>query len=193
MGRPKKNYDYIQKIELKHNEIPAKINLETGEVTGITNKKNPNVQLIKFAFGGLFKKDFNNSWKFLLRELTPLEISAVNYLCSLAQMNTGSLEPLNDDTTLKELTIHLNVSINRVRVVLNKLFLYGVYGRFEVYNPDKPYSKYWIINPFLSFAGDLIDQEIVNLFKNTYIAKAYFDPNFVFKITNRNKHLITSV
>ena len=26
MGRPKKTYDYIQKIKLNHNEIPAKIN-----------------------------------------------------------------------------------------------------------------------------------------------------------------------
>lgn len=191
MARPRKNYDYIQKVKLNHNEIPAKINLETGEVIGITNKKNQDLQLVKFNFGGMFKKDYNNSWKFLLRELSPLEISAVNYLCSLAKMNTGSLEPLNDSSTVRELHIHLNVGVNKVNAVLKKLFLYGVYGKFEVYNPDKPYSKYWIINPFLSFAGDLIDQEIINLFKHTYIAKAYFDPNFVLTVTKRNKHLVT--
>ncbi len=189
MGRPKKNYDYIDDIKLKHNEVVTALNLETGEVrrkNHFTNSSN----LIKFDHGKLFKKEYNNSWLFLLRELKPMEVSAVTYLISFAQMNTGSLEPLNDDTTVRDLSFKLNISVNRVKQILKVLFLYGVYGKFEVYNPDKPFTKYWIINPFLSFSGTHIDTEIVNLFKDTYIAKAYFDPKFVFKETKRNKHLI---
>ena len=193
MGRTKKTHDYIQKVKLNHNEIAAKINLETGEVTGVNTSKTENINLIKFDFGGLFKKDYNNAWSFLMRELSPLEVSAVTYLCSLARMNTGSLEPLNDSTTVRELSAYLNVSVNKVHVVLKKLFLYGVYGKFEVFNPDKPYTNYWIINPFLSFAGTHIDTEIVNMFRSTYTAKAYFDPKFVFQVTKRNKHLVSKV
>lgn len=189
MGRPKKTHDYLKTIKLKHNEIPAKINLETGEVTGI-NQTHGQTNLVKFDHGKQFKKEYNNSWLFLLRELKPLEVSAVSYLVSFAKMNTGSLEPLNDDMTVRDLSFNLNISVNRVNQILKVLFLYGVYGKFEVYNPDKPFTKYWLINPHLAFAGTHIDSDILSLFKDTYVAKAYFNPNFVFKHTKRNEHLI---
>lgn len=154
------------------------------------HQRNKAANLMKFDYGGRFSKEYNNSWHFLLREFSPLEVSAVSYLIAMAKMNTGSLEPLDDNTTVKELTFKLNISKNNVNKVLKKLFLYGVYGRFEVYDPNKPYTKYWIINPFLSFAGIYIDTDIVNLFKGTYVAQAYFDPNFVFQKTKRNEHLV---
>lgn len=187
MGR--KKYDYETTVKLKHNEIPAAINVETGEVTSFIKDENL-PHFVKFDVYQRFKKNYNYSWQFLLRELSPLEVSATTYLIQLSDMNTGSLEPLNDKSTVRELSDLLNVSINKVNVVLKKLFLYGVYGKFEVYDPDRPYTKYWLINPYLTFAGTKIDSEILRLFKGTYIAKAFNDPNFVFQKTKRNKHLL---
>lgn len=190
MKRTKKRYDYEQTIKLNHNEVAAKINVETGEVTQV-NTNRLNINLIKFEPNALFKKKYNNSWQFLMREFTPLEVSATSYLVQLSQMNTGSLEPLNDSSTVRELSQLLNVSVNKVTNVLKKLFLYGVYGKFEVFNPDKPFTKFWIINPYLIFAGSDIDPEIIGLFKGTYIAKAFNNPNFVFQKTKRNVHLLS--
>ena len=62
---------YTQEIKLKHNEIAATIDVETGEVKPITKRVNniPDGKEI-FEPDGLFKKDYTNSWKFLNKYLT---------------------------------------------------------------------------------------------------------------------------
>ena len=169
--------DYTTTITLNHEEIPAKINKSTGEFTELTKRPN-NIPEGKEIFepNGLFKKSYTESWKFLNQVTTPIEFKAAYALVMKAQMNTNSLEPLNDETTLNELMEILDVSINKVRPILKTLFELGVYGKFEVYDPSKPYTKYWIINPYLSFSGKLVDSDIARLFRGTRIAKAYLDP-----------------
>lgn len=170
---------YTAELKLEHNERPAKINAETGEVSEIVKRPN-NIPEGKQIFEptAIFKKNYTTSWKWLKANTTHLQFIAAIGLSYLAKANTNSLEPINDETALKDLSELLDISKNRINNVLKKLFELGVYGRFEVRDPDKPYTKYWILNPFLSFSGKLITSDIAELFKGTHIAKAFKDENY---------------
>lgn len=125
-----------------------------------------------------FRKDYTNSWMFLERVLKPIEFKAAFALALKAKANTNSLEPLNDDTAKSELMAILGVSKNMVNPILEKLYILGVYGRFDVYEVNKPYTKYWVFNPYLSFQGKLLKSDIALLFKNTHCARAFYDPEY---------------
>lgn len=165
---------YNQTIQLSDNEQLMKVNSDTGEVTEVRKRIN-NIPIDKHVFepDAIFKKDYTSSWKFLKEQCTHLELSAAVGLSLLAKANTNSLEPINDETALKELSEKLNVSKNKIDAVLKKLWKLGVYGKFEVYDVNKPYTKYWILNPYLSFTGKLIKSDIAELFSGTMIAIAF--------------------
>ena len=91
----------------------------------------------------------------------------------MAEAYTNSLEPLNDETTINQLASLFGISRNKVTPTLKKLFQLGVYAKFEVVKPDVPYTKYWILNPFLSFNGRTLDSDIANLFIGTVIEKEF--------------------
>ena len=174
--------DYNRTIRLKGKQLPAAIDQETGEVIVLRKKPN-NIPDHKelHKVDSPFKKDYVNSWKFLRRELTPSEMYACNGLVLLAAAYTNSLRPLNDDTVLKELVDVLGVSINRVKHVLKKLYILGVYGKFDVYEVHKEYTKYWVLNPYLSFNGKLINSDIKDLFAGTHLRYASEDPEYRIK------------
>jgi hypothetical protein len=166
--------DYRQEIGLKHNESAAAINLETGEVRPISKKPN-NIPAGKEIFepNALFQKSYTKSWKFLKSKLTDFEFSVAFELALMAKANTNSLEPLNDETTVYQLVDRFSISRNKVKPLFKKLFELGVYGKFEVYDKTKPYTKYWVLNPYLSFSGSLISSDISRLFSGTEIALNY--------------------
>jgi hypothetical protein len=170
---------YRTEYNLNHDEIPAKINTRTGETTQLKSRKN-NIPEGKEVFKSeaIFRKDYTNTWNFLKRVLTPIEFKAAHTLVLMAKSKTNSLEPLNDDTTLKELMEILDVSINKVKPIINKLWELGVYGKFNIKEVDKPYTKYWVLNPYLSFSGQIIASDIARLFSNTHCAKAFKDPEY---------------
>lgn len=174
-----KNYDYTTEVRLKHNEKAAVVNMETEEVTLVKERPN-NIPKGKEVFQpeGIFRKDYTNSWKFLQRELSPLELSAAMALALMAKANTNSLEPVNDETGVRELSERINVSVNKVKSVLQKLYDLGVYGRFSVAKIDAPFKKFWILNPYLSFSGRLIHSDIAELFDDTHIQKAFFNESY---------------
>jgi hypothetical protein len=170
------NCGYEQTIKLDHNEIPAKFNLETGEIAyvGIHRSKNKTKGIQeKHEPGAKFYKNYPASWAFLKKNLEPYEYMAAHSLALRAKANTNSLEPLNDDTVISILVEEIGVSKNRVKSVLQHLFDLGVYGRFDIAEVGKRYTKYWILNPYLSFNGTIIDKSISELFKNTLVAKAF--------------------
>lgn len=173
---------YTAEYNLEHNEVPAKVNVETGETTTFMKRPN-NIPEGKRVFepDALFRKDYTNSWKFLEKNLKPIEFKAAFALAFKAKANTNSLEPLNDSTTIPQLMEILGLSKNVVKPLLKKLWEIGVYGKFEVAEVGKPYTKYWILNPYLSFSGKLIDSDIAELFSKTHIAKAFKDPNYTIK------------
>ncbi len=165
--------DYKATITLKNNEIPAKVNKETGEFTELPQQaRHNNIPEGKIIFepDALFRKDYTVSWKYLDDNLTALEFNAAYTLALMAKANTNSLEPLCDETTFVELAKLLNVGKNKITTILKTLFDYGVYGRFEVADQRKQFGKFWIFNPYLSFSGKLIHSDIAELFKGTLIA-----------------------
>lgn len=166
-------HDYEQTFKLKHNEAPACINQETGEVKQLvkTNHQSDTHEL--FEPNASFSKSFSQSWRYLNRVLEPYEYKAAHTLALRAKAFTNSLEPLNDSTVILILVEELGISKNRVKPVLKKLFELGVYGKFSVAEADKPYTNYWILNPYLQFNGRVIDKSIAELFKGTFVAKAF--------------------
>lgn len=163
-----------EEIKLNDNERPAKINIETGEIQEVKQKAN-NIPEGKEVFepNGIFLKTYTKSWKFLKSELTPFEFNVAFQLAIMAKANTNSLEPLNDDTTINQLAEIFGISRNKVTPILTKLYKLGVYAKFEAYKPHIPYTKYWILNPYLSFAGKLISSDIARLFNGTIIEMEY--------------------
>lgn len=166
--------EYKKLVELNHNEIPAIIDLETGEITPLVPKSN-NIPEGKQVFEpkGVFQKSYTKSWLFLKSKLTAFEFSVAFELAVMAKANTNSLEPLNDDTTVNQLVERFNISRNKVKPLFKKLFDLGVYAKFEVAKQNTPYKKYWVLNPYLSFSGRLIDSDLAELFRDTSIEIAY--------------------
>lgn len=168
-----KKHDYEQTFKLKHNEAPACINQETGEVKQLVKTNHHSDSHELFEPNASFSKSFSQSWLFLKRVLKPHEYIAAHSLALKAKAFTNSLEPLNDEIVQSILTEELGISKNQVKPVLKKLFELGVYGKFSVAEADKPYTNYWILNPYLQFNGRVIDKSITELFKGTFVAKAF--------------------
>lgn len=176
--------DYNSEIRLNHNELPAKVNSETGEITIVPlvhsdriRHKISSSDLVEFEPGLAFRKDYNLSWKFLDENLNPTEFKAAWKLAIMAKANTNSLEPLSNDTTLKDLAVFLSIGKNQIDKILKRLWSLGVYGKFEVADADKPFKRFWILNPYLSFSGKYIDGSIKTIFDGTkicmYIKEVY--------------------
>lgn len=165
---------YNQSITLADNEIPATINQATGEVKPVNKRKN-NIPKGKEIFEpeGKFIKAYGKSWSYLQKQLTPLQFSVAFQLALMAKMNTNTLEPLNDETTSIELSEKFNIDRRNSKKLFKRLFELGVYARFEAAKPDVPYTKYWILNPYLSFSGKVLDSDIARLFHGTMIHKNY--------------------
>lgn len=165
-------YAYEETIKLHHNEVPAKINVETGIVSEIEKKTIPKGKenVVKFDPEALFSKHYNKAWEFLYYKLSPLEIKVALYLAMKAKAFTNSLEPLNDDTSVREISDLVGISVGKVKPVFERLFQLGVYGKFEIVEAKKGYTKYWVLNPFLSFNGATIQKGIVELFRGTQVA-----------------------
>ena len=163
---------YTIELQLSHDEAAAKVNKDTGEITIIGKKLVNNIPHDREVFepNALFKKSYTISWRYLHNNLSAIEFKAAYSLAMMAKANTNSLEPLSDETTYQELSKILGVGKNVVDRVLKKLFDYGVYARFEVADKRKPYTKFWLLNPYLSFDGKLIRSDIAELFKGTKIA-----------------------
>ncbi len=167
---------YTQTIKLKDNELPAKVNVETGEVKEITHKKN-NLPEGKEIFGKNeigWRKSFDHSWDFLETVLTDMELRICLKLARMAKLNTNSLEPLSDETTQIEISKLFNMDRRRCDIVFKKLHNLGIYAKFDIVREDISYTKYWILNPYLSFGGKLINSDIANLFKGTKLTNEYY-------------------
>ena len=169
----RKKSDYHMTIGLDNDQVAAKVNIGTGEVTVVDrgNGKLPDgyemVEMNKFS------RHLPEVWNYLKKHLTNLEWVAATKMGYMACAYTNSLRHLNDQTTLMELSQAMDISVNRVSNVVKKLFELGVFAKFDVVEVDCEYKKYWIFNPYLSFNGRVIETSMKNLFKNTLPAKVY--------------------
>ena len=122
-----------------------------------------------------FSKNYTRSWNYLLDVLSPIELKIAIKMSTIADMNTNSLEPLNDTTSIRELAETFGISVNTVPKAFEKLLYHGVYATFEYTHYKNGLTKTWIFNPYISFKGKLIKSDIKELFDNTIIAKLFKD------------------
>jgi hypothetical protein len=112
----------------------------------------------------------NRGWELLRQMVTPRQYIVADKLANMARAFTSSLEPLNPDSTISEVSNVLGVNRNTIKDDIDRLFKVGVIGKFEVYDKNERHTKYWLFNTFLSFNGDVIKEGVEDLFKNTYFA-----------------------
>lgn len=162
---------YRKEIELYHYEVPAALDKASGEVREIKDHVNRNPTIHYHNSSESFQKTFTKAWRLLETQTTDKEFAVANKLAYRAKAFTNSLRPLNDDSTIMEIANELNSDRRTIMKVIDKLFKLGVIGKFEVYNANVEYTKYWIFNPYLSFNGKVIDEGIAKLFSGTTYAK----------------------
>ena len=172
--------DYTLTFGVNHNEEVSVTDKETGEIRYPKKRQNNIPEGKRWNMdGAIFVKSYKKSWQYFKDKVSPIEFKAAYSLSLMAHKNTNSLQPLNSETTLRELEDVLCVSKNKVKEVMDALFEYGVFGEFKVKDESKPYTQYYIFNPYLSFDGRLIDNDIAKLFQGTKIAQYYlFDKKY---------------
>lgn len=167
-----KNYDYQEKISLKHHERPAKIDLNTGEVKEIKSKNKLPEGKEKYQekfMTDSFSKLNMRVLPFLHESFNSIELKIILKMIELTEFNTNSLNPLNNDTSLRELSKLFDVGINQIKKYLEHLYLMGVFAQFKIYKENK--EEYWILSPYISWQGENIDTALKANFKNTKIEK----------------------
>jgi hypothetical protein len=172
-----KKHDYEVVVKLNHNETPHKLNMETGELIEVKSRRN-NIPEGKELFepNAKFVKCYYNTWQFMSRYLSSSELGIVIAMVTMADANNCSLKPLDDKTTVAELMDYFDISEKKVKSTFDKLHRLGVYGRFDVSEENKPYTKYWILNPYIAFNGKIIESDISRLFTGTSVFKGYHNP-----------------
>src|SRR5690554_6503281 len=130
------NNKYEVTVKLNHNEVPARLNKETGEVIPV-NSNAPKVPKDKsmefFKTGQSYTQVFTKAWNLLETQTTDLEFKVAYKLALKAKAYTNSLEPLSPESSLRDISAELKVSHNSIKSVFDKLFKLGVIGKFEVY------------------------------------------------------------
>lgn len=184
MPRKKKTIDpsftYIAEIECNHDEIPAKISKIDGQLVEYKNRRVNNIPQDHALF--LTKLNFDKHywassyvWDWLDTVLTPLESKVAQRLTRLGRMNTNSLEPLNDLTLLSDLSKEFDISKNKVGPIFRNLASLGIYMSCEIADKDRVMKKCWVLNPYLTFSGSIIDIGIALLFKNTPVYNTFME------------------
>ena len=169
-----KNWDYEQTVKLRHNEELIKVDVETGDMSKITKRNNnlPKGKSVldysRFHIGNdLFTKAMLKG-----NLMTNEELGIVSHMSSLAEINTNSLRPITDDTTLKELSERFRVDRRRVEAIFKKLFHLGVYMQLRYFSDSEQQEvQYWVLNPYISWKGKLKTDSIFMQFADTTIAK----------------------
>lgn len=160
--------DYEKTLKLRHHKSAAIVNNQTGEVRVIEPKSCHN-GMEPFKLMPTYHRMSGTAWKLLSTQTTRVEYHIAQKLAFMARQGNNSLVPLNDDSTGLELAEILECDRESVKKHIQKLFTLGVIAKFEIYEHDKQYKKYWIFNPWLAFNGARISTEVKNLFiKTTY-------------------------
>ena len=162
--------DYKRTIGLNHNESAYAIDEDTGEARKIPMHGN-NIPADKTIFNqkGKFHKSYELAWDYLLDHLSDKEIRIVNMMSQMARMNSNSLEPLSNTSTITEIAETFKIHRNHVKKIFNNLLIHGVYAEFK-FGAKGKIKQYWVLNPYISFKGKTISRALVDLFRETDIA-----------------------
>lgn len=166
---------YKQTVKLEDHESLIKLNKKTGVETDlkkVINHLPVGTELNKKK--SLYHQVSDDVAEYLENRLTLTEYRVVGIMSRMASFRTNSLKPLDDDTSTYELQEYLKVDRKKVKDILKKLYLMGVYGIFKVSERDNPYKHYWILNPYISSKGNITEKDVKDLFKGTDIALHHF-------------------
>ena len=176
---------YERTIKLKDNEAPVILNKDTGEIKEIRTIFNSMPEGKEhWMKNEKFVKMFSYSWKYLTMRLNSDELKVLVIMTLMVEPGTNALTPLNDEVSMLQLQSVFGIERRKMPNILKKLFDIGVYAKFEVSKITEGYKKYWILNPYVSFKGRLIDSEIIKLFYDTEVESAYAKQYFKEKRSN---------
>ena len=123
---------YEQTIKLQHNEIAAKVNLETGELQEVKKRPNNIPQgKEKFDYDQAFIKSYEKSWEFLVNNLKKHELMVAVLMSTMTEYSTNSLAPLDDTVQMNHLSEKFGIGINQVKSTFKRLMDVGVYASFR--------------------------------------------------------------
>ena len=122
---------------------------------------------------GGYIKSYPSIWKYLGNELSAIQYKALLGLMFKTLKGTNSLAPINNKTTISELVEILGVSTNKVKPTLEKLYDLGVYRQLEVGGKYGSWRNYWVFNPYIGMNGEMVSEEIKELFHDTKVAVEY--------------------
>lgn len=160
---------YTQTINLEDNEVAAKISAETGEIKECKKRSNNIPQGKSLHRMDTFFK-MNAQLMNRLKHsglLSMEEIGVITYMSTIAEWNTNSLKPLNNDTSTRMLADFFLINRNKVSKVLDKLFKLGVYMQIKIHKDDV--VDYWVLNPNVSWKGTLASDSLFLHFEGTAI------------------------
>lgn len=167
---------YTHKMTLRDNELPGKINAETGEFSQVSKKvDNRPSGKIRFNYDASFHKSYEKCWLYLSENLTGAELRIALMMSCIMEYSTNSLAPLDNNTSYELLSEKFSISKGMVKKSFKKLFDIGVYASFKYSHYKRGIVEEWVFNPFISFKGKLIDSDLKNLFINTKVARHFFD------------------
>lgn len=177
---------YEQKVKLTHEEHVEIVNGNSGEVKRV--RRGPsNLPENKEIFDPptRWAKFYNTAMDYMLEVFKPIELKIIMQMMAMAREHSNSLKPINDDTSIAELGKTFGIHRNNVKKLLNKLYNHGVYAEFDfakaplsfdpndpsTFNNESKRTKYWVLNPYIAFRGKTIDTALVDLFRETKIAR----------------------
>jgi len=100
-------HDYEQTVKLKHNEKVVVVDIITGEMREKSKKMN-NIPKGKSKLDYKRYHISNDSFAHTMLSqgvLNNEDLGVITHMSSMAEINTNSLRPLTDDTTMKELAL----------------------------------------------------------------------------------------
>lgn len=161
---------YKQTIELNNNESLAKVNNETGEVTTFqSNKRKLPEGKSKLDYDN-FSIINNNMLKVLFKECSASEIKVILHMIYLSEFNSNSLNPLNNETSHRELGKIFDLDHKTIKTIFTSLKTLGVYLQLNITEVDGV-KEYWVLNPYISWKGKLKSDSLFLIFANTKIVR----------------------
>ena len=162
---------YGVKLRLNHNEVPAKVNVETGEVKQtrdgrMHNKFPENKSKLNYPSFGILN---TRAAGIIADRFDIVERSIVFQMISMAKIGTNSLSPLNESTSQRELARVFDVSRSKVSKALDRLFREGVYMELVIAEGGER-AEYWVLNPNIFWRARTKDDSLFKQFENTNIS-----------------------
>jgi hypothetical protein len=157
---------YEKTVSLKHSErISEIVDLDTGEVRKPRDSHLPDG---KTMIAGNYNKVYKEPLDKLLNLLDNNDKSILLKMISSLTYLTNEIIPIDDRKSFGVLSDFFGVSYKKTVSSLEKLHKLGVYKKGcdlpEDYTDNV--IKHWIFNPYIACSGKLLDDKLLNLFKD---------------------------